>query len=351
MTHTSAKQLLPVANRPVLFFVLESIAAAGLKEVGIVVGETSSQIRRAVGDGSAFGLNVTYLRQAKPLGLAHAVLIAQDWLGDDDFLMYLGDNFLSEDVTPFIARFRAERPAAQVLLARVPNPASFGVAEVDDQGKLVRLVEKPTSPRSDLALVGVYLFTTVVHQAIRHIRPSARGELEITDAVQWLISAGHEVGAHVVSGHWKDTGSVGDILEVNRLILERLRPQVDGDIDEMSEITGIVEIAAGAKVRNSKIAGPVMIMSGVEISDSYIGPFTSIGEGCRIGKSEIEYSIVLPDTSIDGVSRVERSFIGRHVEVTGSSPHRIPDPRVYQLILGDHSRMRIDPVQPRGLSG
>jgi glucose-1-phosphate thymidylyltransferase len=340
MTHTSAKQLLPVANKPVLFFALESIADAGLKDIGIVVGETGPQIRKAVGDGSAFGLDITYIPQEKPLGLAHAVMTASDWLGDDDFLMYLGDNFLSEGITPFVEEFREKLPDAQVMLTRVHNPESFGVADLDDTGRLVRLVEKPRSPKSDLALVGVYLFTPVVHEAIRHIRPSWRGELEITDAMQWLIDAGYDLVPHVVTGYWKDTGSVNDILEVNRLVLERLGPRVprvEGDVDPASEVVGRVEIAAGARVRNSKIVGPATISSGTEISQSYVGPFTSIGENCQISGSEIEFSIVLPETRIDGVCRVEKSFIGRNVEVAAPTPA----PNIYQFILGDHSRMQI----------
>jgi glucose-1-phosphate thymidylyltransferase len=337
MTHTCAKQLLPVANKPVLFFALESIAAAGLKDVGIVVGDTGSQIRRAVGDGSTFGLDITYIQQDDPLGLAHAVLTAQDWLGDDDFLMYLGDIFLGEGVTAFVKEFQEERPDAKIPLTRVPNPECFGVAYLDDKGRLARLVEKPKFPQSDLACTGVYLFTPVVHEAITHLRPSWRGELEITDALQWLIEAGYHVGVNVVTGYWKDTGSVNDLLEVNRLVLEGLSSRVEGDLDAVSEIVGDVEIAAGVKVRNSKIIGPAIITSGAEISQSFVGPFTSIGENCRIVGSEIEYSIVLPDTSIDGVRRVENSFIGRNAEVTGQASV----PNVYRFLLGDHSRMQI----------
>lgn len=337
MTHTSAKQLLPVANKPVLFFALESLAAAGLKDIGIVIGDTGPQIRQAVGDGSAFGLEVTYIPQAKPLGLAHAVLTAQDWLEEDEFLMYLGDNFLSGGVTPFVNKFHAERPDAQILLTRVPNPRGFGVAELDGRGKLIKLVEKPEFPVSDLAVAGVYLFTSAVHEAIAHIRPSRRGELEITDALQWLVDTGYDVSCQVSTGYWRDTGSVADMLDVNRLVLERLDARVDGDVDDASEIVGRVEVTAGAKVRNSKITGPAVIMSGVEISQSSVGPFTSIGENCRISGSDIESSIVLPDTRIDGVQRVEKSFIGRHVEVSGAASA----PGVYSFVLGDHSRMQI----------
>jgi len=337
MTHTSAKQLLPVANKPVLFFALESIAAAGIKDVGIVIGRTGPQIRQAVGDGSAFGLSVTYIPQDKPLGLAHAVLIAQDWLGDDDFVMYLGDNFLGGGIAPFVDKFRAEQPDAQILLTKVPDPRSFGVAELDDGGRLIGLEEKPKFPKTDLAVAGIYLFTPVVHDAVRRISPSWRGELEISDAVQWLIDAGYHVGTQVVSGYWKDTGSVADMLEVNRLVLDRLRARVDGDVDDVSEITGKVEITAGAKVRNSKITGPALISAGAEISQSYVGPFTSIGENCRIRGSEIESSIVLPGTSIDGIHRVAESFIGRDVEV--AAPVSVSS--TYRFVLGDHTKMRI----------
>jgi len=255
MTHTCAKQLLPVANKPVLFYALESIAAAGLRDVGIVVGDSGSQIRRAVGDGSAFGLDITYIQQTEPLGLAHAVLSARDWLGDDDFLMYLGDIFLGEGITSFVKEFQEQRPDAQVQLTRVPNPECFGVADVDDKGRLVRLVEKPRFPESNLILTGIWAFTPVVYEALTHIRPSWRGELEITDTLQWLIDAGYHLGVNFVTGYWKDTGSVNDILEVNRLVLEGLSLRVEGDVDDASEIVGDVEIAAGAKVRNSKIYG------------------------------------------------------------------------------------------------
>lgn len=335
MSHTSAKQLLPVGNKPVLFYALESIAAAGIKDVGIVTGDTGPQVVAAVGDGSAFGLRVTYLPQSAPLGLAHAVLIAREWLDDDDFLMYLGDNFLSGGITRFVSLFQTHRPPAAVLLTRVADPRNFGVAELDDSGAITALVEKPRFPRSDLALAGVYLFTPVIHEAISRIGPSWRGELEITDAVQWLVDAGYEVGHQLVTGEWKDTGSVSDMLAVNRLVLDEVVTRIDGDVDAASEIRGQVEIAAGATVRNSTIIGPAIITSGTEISASCVGPFTSIGEGCLISGSEIEGSVVLARTRIDGVLRVRDSYIGREVQITASAAG------VYQLVLGDHCRMRL----------
>jgi glucose-1-phosphate thymidylyltransferase len=337
LTHTSAKQLLPVGNKPMLFFALESIAAAGLKEVGIVIGRTGPQVMGAVGDGSAFGLSVTYLPQPDPLGLAHAVLIARDWLADDDFLMYLGDNFLSGGLSRFVSAFQAGPQDARILLTRVADPRAFGVAELDDSGRIATLVEKPKVPKSDLALAGVYLFTPVIHEAVSRIRPSWRDELEITDAVQWLIDAGYEVGHQLVSGYWKDTGSVADMLEVNRLVLDEIAPRVEGEVDAASEIRGQVEIAAGATVRDSRIFGPVTVGSGAQICRSFIGPFTSIGEDCRISDSEIEGSIVMSGARIDGAVRVAQSSIGREVEITASAAAA----GVYQLVLGDHGRMRI----------
>lgn len=337
MTHTSAKQLLPVGNKPVLFFALESIAAAGLKDVGIVTGDTAPQVMGAVGDGSAFGLSVTYLPQSEPRGLAHAVQVARDWLGDDDFLMYLGDNFLSGGISRFVSDFQAGRPDAHVLLTRVADPRSFGVAELDASGAITALVEKPRFPKSDLALAGVYLFTPVIHEAVSRICPSWRGELEITDAVQWLVDAGYKVGHQVVTGDWKDTGSVTDMLAVNRIVLDDVAARIDGHVDAASEIRGRVEITAGARVRNSTIIGPAIIASDAEISGSCVGPFTSIGANCQISGSQIEGSIILPDTRIDGVLRVADSFIGRDVEITGSAAA----PGIYQLVLGDHCRMRL----------
>jgi glucose-1-phosphate thymidylyltransferase len=337
MTHTSAKQLLPVGNKPVLFFALESIAAAGLTDVGIVIGDTGPQIRRAVGEGSAFGLDITYIQQSRPLGLAHAVLSARDWLGDDDFLMYLGDIFLSDGVASLVRQFREGQPDAQISLTRTPTPERFGVADLDAEGRLVRLVEKPEFPSSDLVYTGVCVFAPVVHEAIAKLRPSQRGELEIVDAMQSLIETGRRVDVSLATGYWKDTGSVTEILDVNRMVLEGISPRVDGDVDDASQIVGRVEIAAGAKVRGSKIVGPAHITSGTEISQSYVGPFTSIGENCRISGSEIEFSILLSDASIDGVRRVERSFIGCNAVVSG--PTNMPG--VYQFVLGDHCRMQI----------
>ncbi|MEU1511627.1 glucose-1-phosphate thymidylyltransferase [Streptomyces sp. NPDC005811] len=337
ITHTSAKQLVPVANKAVLFYGLEAIAAAGVTEVGVIVGDTADEIREAVGDGSRFGLAVTYIPQERPLGLAHAVMVARDFLGDDDFVMYLGDNFIVGGITDLVDEFRRTRPAAQILLTRVPDPRSFGVAELDADGQVVGLEEKPDRPKSDLALVGVYLFTPAIHAAVHTIRPSRRGELEITHAIQRLIDDGADVRSTIIKGYWKDTGNVVDMLEVNRTVLEGLEPRIDGEVDEASETVGRVVVEAGARIVNSRVVGPVVIGAGTEVRDSYVGPFTSVAENCRITDSELEFSIVLRDSSIDGVGRIENSLIGRHVEVTPAPGV----PSAHRLVLGDHSKVQI----------
>ncbi|NEA66300.1 glucose-1-phosphate thymidylyltransferase [Streptomyces sp. SID12488] len=337
ITHTSAKQLVPVANKAVLFYGLESLADAGITEVGMIVGDTAAEIEEAVGDGSKFGLKVTYIPQEKPLGLAHAVLIARDFLGDEDFVMYLGDNFIIGGISDLVAEFRRLRPDAQILLTQVPDPRSFGVAELDADGQVIGLEEKPEHPKSDLALVGVYLFTPAIHDAVRAISPSGRGELEITHAIQYLIDARSDVRSTLIKGYWKDTGNVTDMLEVNRMVLEGLDRRIDGDVDDASETIGRVVIEAGASISRSRIVGPVVIGAGTVVSDSYVGPFTSVAENCRITDSELEFSIVLRDSSIAGVGRIESSLIGRHVEVTPAPSV----PSAHRLVLGDHSKVQI----------
>ena len=337
ITHTSAKQLLPVANKPVLFYGLEAIAAAGISDVGLVVGDTAAAIEAAVGDGSGFGIRATYIRQADPLGLAHAVLIAEDFLGDDDFVMYLGDNFIVGGISALVEEFAAARPDAQIMLTRVSDPREFGVAELDSRGQVVGLEEKPEQPKSDLALVGVYMFTPAVHQAVRQLEPSWRGELEITEAIQWLIDHGKTVRSTTINGYWKDTGNVTDMLEVNRLVLEAVEPRLDGTIGRDCEIIGRVVVEPGAQVSGSRIVGPVIIGAGTKVTGSYVGPFTAIGADCEIDDSEIEYSILLRGVSIHGVRRIQASLIGNDVEVTPAP--RVP--RVHRLVLGDHSKVQI----------
>jgi glucose-1-phosphate thymidylyltransferase len=337
ITHTSAKQLVPVANKPVLFYGLEAIRDAGITEVGIVVGDTAAEIERAVGDGSGFGLQVTYLPQDAPRGLAHAVLIAREFLGDDDFVMYLGDNFIVGGISDLVERFRAEGPEAQIMLTQVSDPREFGVAELGADGRVVGLEEKPEQPKSDLALVGVYIFSPAVHEVVAGLKPSWRNELEITDAIQGLLDRGHRVESTVISGYWKDTGNVTDMLEVNRLVLEGVEPSVEGEVDGASELIGRVVVEAGARVEGSRVVGPVIVGAGSVVRDSYIGPFTSIDRDCTVIDSEIEYSIVLRGASIDGVGRIEVSLIGREARVTPAP--RVP--KAHRLVLGDHSQVQI----------
>ena len=337
ITHTGAKQLVPVANKPILYYGLEAMAAAGIVEVGLIVGDTADEMRAAVGDGSRFGLAVTYIPQAAPLGLAHCVLIARDFLGDDSFVMYLGDNLLREGITDLVAGFEKlqDDAAAQILLAHVADPTQFGVAELDAAGQVVHLVEKPADPPSDLALVGVYLFDARIHEAVRAIQPSPRGELEITDAIQWLIDAGHRVRSQILDGWWKDTGNLDALLEGNRLILETVEPRIEGVVDGESRIEGRVVIQPGAEIVRSMVRGPSIIGSGTKIIDSYIGPFTSVYYGCEVVRSEVEYSIVLEESRISDVRRIADSLIGKQVQVTRTER----GPRAVRLMLGDHSRV------------
>jgi glucose-1-phosphate thymidylyltransferase len=337
ITHTCAKQLLPVANKPVLFYGLEAIRDAGIVDVGVVVGETEPLIRAAVGSGEKFGINVTYIRQAAPLGLAHAVLVARSYLGADDFVMYLGDNFIVGGITWLVDDFRATRPDAQILLTKVSDPRQFGVAELDADGQVASLEEKPRHPKSDLALAGVYIFTGAVHDVVRELNPSRRGEYEITDAIQCMLDTGRTVASTVISGYWKDTGNVTDLLEVNRTVLERMEARQAGLVDDASEIIGRVTIEDGAKVTKSRIVGPTIVGTGTRVHRAYLGPFTSVGHDCTIVDSEIEYSIVLGGASVRGVRRIESSLIGHNVEVTPAPTI----PRAHRLVLGDLSRVQI----------
>jgi len=357
ITHTSAKQLVPVANKPVLFYGLEALKAAGITDVGIVVADPSemlrpdhrtgqtttvmvnsqAEIRAAVGDGAAFGLRVTYLVQEAPLGLAHAVKIAEGYMAGEPFVMYLGDNLIKDGITPFVDEFQAEKPNAQILLAHVKNPQEFGVAELNGD-RVVRLEEKPQSPRSDLALVGVYLFDSTVFEAVKSIRPSRRGELEITDAIQHLIDAGRRVRSHVITGWWKDTGKVEDMLEGNRMMLGSLESDVRGTVDAATVVEGRVAIGPGTTVERSRLRGPLVIGANAVVRDSYVGPFTSIADGVELSHCEIEHSIVLERARLlDVPRRIESSLIGREVVVCASDAR----PRTHRLMLGDSSRVEL----------
>jgi glucose-1-phosphate thymidylyltransferase len=355
ITHTSAKQLVPIANKPILFYGIEDMAEAGIREIGIVIGDdaTGEEIQEAVGDGSRFGVAVTYIPQDAPRGLAHCVLIARDFLGDDDFVMYLGDNMLEQGLTDFVTRFEDERsaaksprlgedgvtaPSAQILLFKVDDPRQFGVADVGPGGEVRRLVEKPVDPPSNLALVGIYLFDPSIHEAVRGIEPSARGELEITDAIQWLIDQGHRVRHEILEGWWIDTGKKDPLLDCNRLILETLDQAVRGSVDADSQIDGRVVIEAGAEVVNSRVRGPAIIGERTRIVNSYVGPFTSIAEDCEVVDTEVEHSVVLHHSRIVGIKRVVDSLIGRQVEVVRADAL----PKATRLMLGDHSRVEIE---------
>ncbi|MFI7642189.1 glucose-1-phosphate thymidylyltransferase [Nonomuraea sp. NPDC049400] len=337
LTHTSAKQLVPIANKPVLYYGLEAIRNAGITEVGIIVGDTAREVREAVGDGSRFGLEVTYLPQEEPLGLAHCVLIAREFLADEPFVMYLGDNFLVNGIADLVDAYRRADYDAQILLTKVAEPQLYGVAELGPDGEIIGLEEKPEHPRSDLAIVGVYTFSPAIHDAVRAISPSARGELEITDAIRWLVDNGHRVHSHLVSGYWKDTGRLQDMLECNRIVLETVERDIKGTVDGLSEITGRVVIEPGAVVENSVVRGPAVLGANTKIIGSYIGPYTSVGEGCVLEGAEVEYSIILGESSIRGVSGLTNSLIGRNVEVTRATGL----PNMNQLMVGDHSKIQV----------
>jgi glucose-1-phosphate thymidylyltransferase len=332
ITHTSAKQLVPVANKPVLFYGIEALRDAGIEDIGIIVGDTAAEIEETVGDGSRWDVRITYIPQEAPLGLAHAVLTAEPFLGDDSFVMYLGDNLLRDGISDLVATFVNNRPDALILLQEVPNPEAYGVAECDDD-VVVRLVEKPSEPKSNLALVGIYMFTPLIHQCAREIKPSARGELEITDAIQCLIDKGKRVEPHVVEGWWKDTGKLEDMLEANRLILDALEGDIRGTVLE-SEIHGRVVIEEGASVSSCTVRGPVIIGKRAVVHDSYIGPYTSIDCDVEIRNSEIEHSIILAQSKvIDLRGRMEGSLIGKNVRILRLD-HK---PRAYRFMVGDNS--------------
>lgn len=335
LTYTSAKQLLPIANKPVLFYGLETLVEAGITDIGVIVGDTQAEIRAALGDGSRWGAHLTYLPQEAPLGLAHAVLTAEPFIGDSPFVMYLGDNLILGGIREFVAEYRREHPSALILFAPVSNPQDFGVGELDG-GRVIRLEEKPKHPRSNLALVGVYLFDGAIFDAARGLRPSWRHEFEITDAIQKLIDDGREVHSHIIRGWWKDTGKLEDVLEANHMLLDQVEPAVLGAVDAESRLHGKVRVEAGAMVRGSVIRGPAIIGAGATIENGYVGPFTSIGENVLIRNSEVEYSIILEGSSVcDLSSRMECSLIGRGVEVFRNLHH----PRSINLMVGDHSRV------------
>jgi glucose-1-phosphate thymidylyltransferase len=337
ITHTSAKQLVPVANKPVLYFAIEAMVAAGITDIGIITGETGAEVRDAVGDGSRFDAAITYIPQPEPLGLAHAVQTAAEYLGDDRFVMYLGDNLIRDGIVPLVEEFARTQPDAMILLAKVPEPQRFGVAELRD-GRVVRLVEKPPVPPSDLALVGVYLFSPKVHDAIDRIEPSPRGELEITDAIQRMIDDGDSVVPHVITGWWKDTGRLEDMLEANRIVLDSMEPRNDGVVGEDVRLEGKVIVEKGARLAHCRVRGPAIIGERTIVEHAYIGPFTAIYHDCVVRNAEIEHSIVLERSRIEDVAgKIESSLLGKDCIVC-ESPER---PRALRLMLGDHSKVEL----------
>jgi glucose-1-phosphate thymidylyltransferase len=343
ITHTSAKQLVPVANKPILFYGIEAMVAAGIVEIGVIVGDTRAEVMAALGDGSQWGAHITFIPQDEPLGLAHCVLIAADFLGDDDFVMYLGDNLLEQDLGAFVAAFESARlgespPSAQILLKRVPDPHRFGIAELDPAGHVVRLVEKPEHPPTDLALVGVYLFDHTILDAVRAIAPSPRGELEITDAIQWLVDNGCRVRQEELTGWWIDTGKLTPLLEANRLLLERIETRIDGDVDDASVLDGRVVVEAGATIVRSTLRGPLVIGAGTVVEDSFIGPFSAIGNGCTVRQSEIEHSVIMDGSSVTEIKRLEDSLIGKEAVVSRSQVR----PRALRLMVGDHCQIDVE---------
>jgi glucose-1-phosphate thymidylyltransferase len=337
ITHTSAKQLVPVANKPVLFYGIEAMVHAGIEEVGIIIApETGAEIRAAAGDGSRFGARITYIEQDAPLGLAHAVLTAEEFLGTSPFVMYLGDNLLQGGIEDLVEAFRAGEPDALILLTPVPDPEHYGVAELE-QGKVVRLVEKPPEPRTDLALVGVYMFTPAIHDAARAIEPSGRRELEITDAIQHLVDQGRRVEPHIVKGWWKDTGRLEDMLAANRLVLDTIEADLAGELID-SQVDGRVVIEAGARLERCTVRGPAIIGSGASLTDCYIGPYTAIGEDCSIQNAEVEHSILLAGSKVKQLDgRMESSLLGRNVTI-GRGDRQ---PRAYRFLVGDNSEIGI----------
>jgi glucose-1-phosphate thymidylyltransferase len=338
LTHTSAKQLVPVANKPVLFYGIEAMAEAGIEDVGIIIApETGGEIREAAGDGSRFDVRIEYIEQDAPLGLAHAVLTAEEFLGDSPFVMYLGDNLLRNGIVALVDTFRTEQPDALILLTPVPDPEHYGVAELDGDNRVARLVEKPEEPKTDLALVGVYMFTPAIFEAARAIEPSWRNELEITDAIQHLVDSGLRVDPHIVHGWWKDTGQVQDMLEANRLILDDLEERVEGEVIE-SRVEGRVVIEEGAKLVRATVRGPAIIGRGSTITDAYIGPYTAIGDDVQIEKAELEHSIVLSGSSVSDLEyRIEASLIGKNVRI-----RRGPAlPKAYRFVVGDNADVQI----------
>ncbi len=339
LTYSLPKQLVSVANKPIIHYVVENLLEAGIEEMGVIISpETGQQVRKSLLDAGFQRARFTFILQEKPLGLAHAVKTAKDFLGNENFVMYLGDNLIGSGIKDFVEEFKRTAPAALILLKEVEDPRLFGVAELGEGGKIVRLVEKPESPPSNLALVGVYIFSPQVHLAVERIRPSWRGELEITDAIQELINMGLEVRAHILQRWWLDTGKKDDMLEANRVVLDEIRKtRISGEVDENSTINGRVVVEEGARIIGSKIRGPAIIGKRTVVENSFIGPYTSIGEGCLIKNSCVEYSVILPETEVIDIERMEESLVGRRAIIKKGSGVN----RALKVMIGDDSSLEI----------
>ncbi len=338
LTYSNAKQLIPLANKPILFRVIEAIRAAGIDEIGIVVGSTARRIKDAVGDGRLWDVDITYIQQDQPLGLAHAVKVSEPFLGDDRFVMFLGDNVIEGGISPLISQFADSEWNSQIVLTKIEHPEQYGVAQLGEDGRIVRLVEKPKVPPSNLALVGIYMFDHHIFNAVREIKPSWRGELEITDAIQWLVDHDYSVHPYVHNGWWIDTGAPGDLLEANDLVLEEIEYGIEGYVDRESTVGRRVKIQRGAEIINSVVRGPSIIGENARIVNSYIGPFTSVSHSVIIEDSEIEHSVVLEKSQIRDIgTRIQDSLIGRDVNIA-RSPIK---PKALKLTLADHSQVGI----------
>ena len=339
LTNTCAKQVLPVANQPIIHYVLEQIAEAQISQIGVVVSpETQNLIKEVIGDGARWEVKITYILQPEPKGIAHAVMISRDFLDDSPFLVFLGDNLIEGGISEFVQRFVFSKPEAFILLKSVKDPRLFGVAELDDKGEVLKLTEKPKEPKTNLALVGVYLFSPIIHQEIAKIKPSWRGELEITDAIQKLIESGARVQSHILEGWWLDTGKKDDLLEANRIVLEKLlKGEVKGTIDSRSRITGRIEIREGTRVENSLLRGPLSIAGDCFIRDSILGPYASIGKGTVIEDSKVDHSVIMDNCHIHGTTHITDSLIGQNTEITRSSQKS----RATRLFIGDDARIEL----------
>ena len=335
LTYSQQKQLIPVANKPILFYAIEDIIEAGIKEIGIVLGPNKEQVIEAVSSIN-WDAEIEFIYQGEPKGLAHAILVAEEFIGDSEFVMYLGDNILRDGIIEHTKKFKTLRPDSLILLTEVANPQRFGVAELDANGKIRRLIEKPATPPSNYALVGIYFFNPIIIEACKSIKPSKRNELEITDAIQWLIENGCRIEVSFVKGWWKDTGKSEDILEANRLILDEITYDVKG-IVENSEIRGRVVVEEGVVIKNSIIKGPCIIGKNTLIKSSYIGSYTSVGRDCIIDSSEIEDSVILDNTEIIGAGRITDSLIGRNVKIKKANSL----PKARRFVLGDSSYVEV----------